>query len=642
MPTSTEAIIGVTTILVLVGTVLYFKMGGKPAKVADSKKTEVGSGDVGRQRSYSNMEEKYPAGKMCIYFGSQTGTAEGFARIVLSEGQKHGFDAKVHDLEDFEPEQLQSSRLAVFLVATYGEGDPTDNAAKFYEWLNSDGLESDFLANVDFSVFGLGNTQYENYNKIGRGVNAGMEKLGATRVVEYGEGDDDSTLEDDFEKWKKRAIPALVKKYHPDGAGTVDADVTTKVNLTFKCTDCDPSTAIIPPANIINNSTKHFFSSPDATVTTIREMRDEADGGNTVHMEFDIAGTGVSYQTADNLAVIPNNTNVAVEMFSRTCGGFRLSQYVNLEAISENDDVEEVEDSNAVFKHPFPTPCSIQDIFTKYLDIASIPRKSVLEMFLPYLTDEAQKKWLENLVASRELFQTTVEAEGLTFCSLLANELSSCRIPLADLLHIIPLIQPRYYTICSSSSCFPESIHLTVSVSERKAPSGSTVYGLCSRFLHIMQPNVSQCRIFTRDSLFRLPASLSTPIIMIGPGSGIAPMRALLQERRFQADQEGVKYSQMKNILYFGCKSRKLDFLYKEELTAAVDDGSLTSLQLAFSREQKKKVYVQNLMQEKENAKELCRLVLEEEAHIFVCGGTSMGSSVHDAFVNILSTHGGN
>jgi hypothetical protein len=124
MPTSTEAIIGVTTILVLVGTVLYFKMGGKPAKVADSKKTEGGSGDVGRQRSYSNMEEKYPAGKMCIYFGSQTGTAEGFARIVLSEGQKHGFDAKVHDLEDFEPEQLQSSRLAVFLVATYGEGDP--------------------------------------------------------------------------------------------------------------------------------------------------------------------------------------------------------------------------------------------------------------------------------------------------------------------------------------------------------------------------------------------------------------------------------------------------------------------------------------------------------------------------------------
>ena len=181
-----------------------------------------------------------------------------------------------------------------------------------------------------------------------------------------------------------------------------------------------------------------------------------------------------------------------------------------------------------------------------------------------------------------------------------------------------------------------------VALSERKSPSGGDViYGLCSRFLQQMEPTGSRCRIFTRDSLFRLPADVRTPIIMIGPGSGIAPMRGLLQERKFQAARAGLSVTDMTNVLYFGCKSRDLDFLYKDELMAAVDEGLLSSLKLAFSREQKNKVYVQTLMQEEENAKELYRLVMDCEAHIFVCGGTQMGASVHDAFVNIISTHGG-
>lgn len=640
MTIPTEAIIGVSTVLVILGTIVYFKMGSKPAKIADKK---VDKKENSRERSYSNMEEKYPAGKMCIYFGSQTGTAEGFARIIMGDGQKSGFDAKVHDLEDFEPEQLQSARLAIFLVATYGEGDPTDNAAKFMEWLNGEDLESDYLSKLDFCVFGLGNTQYENYNKVGRGVNATLEKVGAKRVVDYGEGDDDSSLEDDFENWRKRAIPALVKKYHPDAANTVtNSDIVSKVNLTFKAKECDPCDAVIPPANIINSSTKYFFSSPEAVITTNREMRDPEDGGNTVHMEFNIANTGVKYQTADNLAAIPSNSADVVDSFARCCGGFQLDQFVNLEAVGENEDVEVVEDDEtSVFKHPFPTPCSIRDIFTKYLDIDSIPRKSVLNQFLPYLTHDDQKNWLTSIIKNKDNYHMSIEMEGRSFASLLSRELSSCRIPLTDLLHIIPLIQPRYYTISSSSSCFPESIHLTVSVSERKSPAGEVIYGLCSRFLHLMEPNVTQCRIFTRESLFRLPEKLSTPIIMIGPGSGIAPMRALIQERKFQADKEGVAYSDMTNILYFGCKSRKLDFLYKEELTEAVEQGYLTNLQLAFSREQKEKVYVQTLMAQEENAKELCRLFMDEEAHVFVCGGTSMGASVHDAFVHIISTHKG-
>ena len=161
-----------------------------------------------------------------------------------------------------------------------------------------------------------------------------------------------------------------------------------------------------------------------------------------------------------------------------------------------------------------------------------------------------------------------------------------------------------------------------VSVSERVSPSGSMVKGLCSSFLHQLQPGTThnKCRVFTRDSLFRLPEKIETPIVMIGPGSGIAPMRALLQERELLANRSNIPLSKVTNILYFGCKSRELDFLYQEELLAAVDTGLLTSLELTFSREQKEKVYVQTLLARPENAARLVELVVDQDAHVFVCG----------------------
>lgn len=169
----TETIIGITTVTaVLVGIAAYFFMGNSTSSSStkvDTSTPAVGSG-APRSRSGSlSNEEKYPAGRMNIFFGSQTGTAEGFARIVQSEGQKKGFDAKLMDLEDFETEQLTSSdvKVSILLLATYGEGDPTDNASKFYEWVNNENgeLAADFLSTTKFCVFGLGNTDYESYNK---------------------------------------------------------------------------------------------------------------------------------------------------------------------------------------------------------------------------------------------------------------------------------------------------------------------------------------------------------------------------------------------------------------------------------------------------------------------------------------------
>jgi NADPH-ferrihemoprotein reductase len=178
-----------------------------------------------------------------------------------------------------------------------------------------------------------------------------------------------------------------------------------------------------------------------------------------------------------------------------------------------------------------------------------------------------------------------------------------------------------------------------VTLTQRTSPSGSTVHGLCTKFLSSLSLGET-CRVFVRESLFKLPPSLRTPVIMIGPGSGIAPMRALLQEREFRAKADNLPLQEVTNVLFFGCKSRKLDFLYEEELIAALDRHALTSLRLAFSRESEEKVYVQHLMRQPEPAEEIARL-LDAGAHIFVCGGTEMGAAVAESFASILASHKG-
>jgi NADPH-ferrihemoprotein reductase len=320
--TWSQIIVGASSVVVLVGTILYFSLGKPSTKSSSAEKPSPAlsenkkGGD--RPRTASNLEDKYPAGKMSVYFGSQTGTAEGFSRTIVAESHKLGFDAKMHDLEDFDLEQIRGTRLAIFLVATYGEGDPTDNAAKFYNWLKNEdkSVASDFFSPLQFAVFGLGNSQYENFNKMGRDFDRLINELGATRIFNYGEGDDDATLEDDFENWKSSLLPALKKRYCPsasDATAIEDASITQqreKAQLLFRTVPCAPLSTppVTPPHSLINSSTKYFFNPHIVTVTTNREMRSPMDGGHTVHMELDIAGSGVQYYTADNLAVIPDNS----------------------------------------------------------------------------------------------------------------------------------------------------------------------------------------------------------------------------------------------------------------------------------------------------------------------------------------------
>ena len=287
------------------------------------------------------------------------------------------------------------------------------------------------------------------------------------------------------------------------------------------------------------------------------------------------------------------------------------------------------------FKPPFPMPCTIRQAMTQYVDLQGHVRASTAAAFLPYLRDKAEAAWLSDIVApaNREAFTKLVDVPRRSIVSLLCKELSSAVIPLQDLLHILPYMQPRYYTISSSSSRYPNKVHITVSVMESKAQNGEVFRGLTSSYLQSLEPNKSTCRVFVRPSSFRLPKAISTPIIMIGPGTGVAPMRALLQEREEQAQRANAPTGS--NSLYFGCQSASRDFIYRNELEAFVASKTLSKLEVAFSREQLGKVYVQHLLQREADSDALVSSI-DFGAYIYVCGGTSMGADVMETVISVV------
>jgi NADPH-ferrihemoprotein reductase len=610
--------------------------------------------------------QKYPAGKISIYFGSQTGTAEGFARTLMEEGKTNGtgglfgvpqclfflmfarcmmfligFSTKTVDLEDFDPEVLKTTDRAIFLMATYGEGEPTDNAIAFTKWMKNtdETLNSDTLNKLRFCVFGLGNKQYEHYNLMGKTTNTCLEALGGTRMFDYGEGDDDATLEEDFDGWRAQLWPALTAAFHPDAAAVEEAnqrtrggsfDVPSRIKLDFKAVPVQATANDEIALNKVHASTRHFFTAPRAEVVMNRELRNRKnpEEGSTRHIEINLKDVNLTYHTADNLAILPENHPDNVARLA-TALGYDLDHTFRVEAVPGAEDFGE-------FKQTFPNPCTVRDALSLYFDIQGPVKQALLKHLVPYVTDRAQTVWLMDLLSkeNRNNLKRLVEEEGKNLVDLLTNELNSVKIPLSDLLHILPHIQPRYYTISSSSSVYPDVVHITVSITEYALKSGRSFVGLTSGYLKDLAPGAQKCRVFVRPSSFRLPLHLTTPVVMIGPGTGLAPMRALLQERKFLQSQHGDATSQ--NILFFGCKNRDVDYIYRTELESYQKEGVLTKLHTAFSRDGPKKVYVQNLMTDDATAKELVDLLIHQNAYVYVCGATVMGSDVMAAFVKIL------
>nr|CAG4646861.1 EOG090X027R [Megafenestra aurita]SVE92258.1 EOG090X027R [Megafenestra aurita] len=613
---------------------VYFRGGSKPQPPPTKGYTMQPTLITPKASESSYITKMKASGRnIVVFYGSQTGTAEEFAGRLAKEAARYGMKALVADPEECEMEELSklseiNNSMAVFCMATYGEGDPTDNAQAFYEWLQSGDAE---LSGVNFAVFGLGNKTYEHFNAMGKYVDKRLEELGATRVVEAGVGDDDGNMEEDFLTWKDKFWPSVLDFFGLEmnlqeismrQYRLVIPDVIPEKLFTGEIARLRAYQTQRPPFDA-----KNPFLAP---VIAWRELHKGGER-SCMHIELDLSNSKLRYDAGDHVAVYPVNDPALVNRF-----GELLSVDLDTPISLVNID----EDSSK--KHPFPCPCTYRTALSYYLDITSNPRTHVLKELAEHTSDPEEKEKLLKMTSSnpegKEIYQQWVLHDNRSLLHIL-EDLPSCKPPLDLVCELLTRLQSRYYSISSSSKVYPESVHITAVLLKYATPTGRVNNGVATTWLSAKKPVSDQpppqVPIFIRKSQFRLPARPQTPIIMIGPGTGVAPFRGFVQER-LKMKQEGKPVGD--TVLFFGCRNRAEDFLYEEEFKESIDAGLLT-LHTAFSRETEKKVYVTHLL--KDHGEYVWRILGQENGHIYVCGDArNMARDVHDIIIETCSKYG--
>ncbi|KAL4660537.1 NADPH-cytochrome P450 reductase isoform X1 [Arapaima gigas] len=625
----------VVLVTVITGLLVYWFIFRKKAEdVPEFKKLSTEEPSSSRETSFIEKMKKTNR-NVVVFYGSQTGTAEEFSNRLSKDARRYGMRGMAADPEEYDLSELSrlsemENSLAIFCMATYGEGDPTDNAQEFFDWLQE---TSDSLDGVNFAVFALGNKTYEHYNAMGKFVDKRLAELGARRIFDLGMGDDDGNLEEDFVSWQEQFWPAVCEHFGVEATGE---DCSIRQYELVVHNDIDKNKVYTGELARLKSfeTQKPPFDSKNpflARVTTNRKLN-KGGSRHLMHLELDIADSKIRYDSGDHIAVYPMNEPSIVNKMGEILG-------TDLDTVFSLNNLDE--ESNK--KHPFPCPTTYRTALTHYLDITNPPRTNVLYEMAQYATDPKDQENLRKMASSssegKALYHSWVQESRRNILAIL-EDMPSLRPPIDHLCELLPRLQARYYSIASSAKVHPDSIHICAVVVEYETKTGRTHKGVATNWLKnkVVNDNGHKPSVpmYVRKSQFRLPFKASNPIIMIGPGTGIAPFMGFIQERAW-LKQQGNEVGE--TVLYYGCRHQNEDFLYQEELEEYERTGVLTQLNVAFSRDQNHKVYVQHLL--KRNKEHLWNLINSQNAHIYVCGDArNMARDVQNAFYEIVEELG--
>ena len=509
-----------------------------------------------------------------ILYGSQTGNAQGLAENTGKTLEAKGFNVTVSSMNDFKPNNLKKLENLLIVVSTHGEGEPPDNALSFHEFLH--GRRAPKLENFRFSVLSLGDSSYEFFCQTGKEFDVRLAELGGERL--YPRVDCDLDFEEPANKWLKGVIDGLSEAKGHSASAAVPAEA---------------------PAGTSPYSRTNPFK---AEVLENLNLNGRGSNKETRLLELSLEGSGLTYEPGDSLGIYPENDPELVDLLLNE---FKWDASENVTVNKEGE--------------------------TRPLREALISNFEITVLTKPLLKQAAEltgNDKLKALVENREELKAYTQGRDVID---LVRDFGPWNVSAQEFVAILRKMPARLYSIASSLSANPDEVHLTIGAVRYEA-HGRERKGVCSVLCsERLQPGDTIPVYLQSNKNFKLPQDQETPIIMVGPGTGVAPFRSFMQER----EETGAKG---KSWMFFGDQHFVTDFLYQTEWQKWLKDGVLTKMDVAFSRDTEEKVYVQNRMLE--HSKELFQW-LEEGASFYVCGDkTNMARDVHNMLVEIIETEG--
>jgi len=513
--------------------------------------------------------------KLTILYGSQTGNTEAVAGQLAEKAKASGIEVKLWDMAEYKPRELKNEQYLAVLTSTHGEGEPPDNAMDLYEFLNS--RKAPGLKGLQYSVLSLGDSSYEYFCQTGKDFDERLQKLGATTVIPRVDCDVD--YDDLAEKWIAEFVESLTSSMQANAAPP------------------SASAAMSQTTTTVQYDRKHPFMAP---LLENQILSGRGSSKEVRHIEISLEGSGLHYQPGDALGVYPQNDPALVEMLIESLGVEPESQ-VELDEKSETL-------MNALMHHREITLLT-RPLVEKWAELAQSDELSKLMENKAAVTEWIRGRDVLDLVQSYPL--PDIDANG--FIKLLRK------------------LPPRLYSIASSQAAVDEEVHITLAT-VRYSSHNRERGGVASTWLADRLAEDATIPVYIDGNKnFKLPADDDAPIIMIGPGTGVAPFRSFMQER----EERGARGA---NWLFFGDQHFLTDFLYQTEWLGWRKSGLLTHLDVAFSRDQQEKIYVQHRIREK--SIEIWNW-LQEGAHIYVCGDAdNMAPDVNEALIDIISQQG--
>ncbi|MCY8399531.1 assimilatory sulfite reductase (NADPH) flavoprotein subunit [Bacillus haynesii] len=518
--------------------------------------------------------------EVTILFGSQTGNAQGLAETAAKTLTERGFQVTVSAMSDFKPNQLKKLKNLLIVVSTHGEGDPPDNALSFHEFLH--GRRAPKLDDLRYSVLALGDTSYEFFCQTGKEFDQRLGELGGTRL--HPRVDCDLDYDEPAATWLDGVISSL-NEGQEQGASAAPAQPAS------------PQTT--------GGETVYSRKNPfRAEVLENLNLNGRGSNKETRHLELSLEGSGLTYEPGDALGIFPENDPELVDMLL----------------------AELKWDPNVTITVDQGENLSLKEALTSYFEITVLTKK-----FIQQAAELIENEKLREIAASENADQLKAYIAGRDLIDFVRDFGPIAAAP-QEFVSILRKMPPRLYSIASSFAANPDEVHLTIGA-VRYNTHGRDRKGVCSVLCaERLQPGDTLPVFIQPNKNFKLPENPEAPIIMVGPGTGVAPFRSFMQER----EETGAPG---KSWMFFGDQHFVTDFLYQTEWQKWLSDGVLTKMDVAFSRDTEEKVYVQHRMLE--HSKELFEW-LEEGAAFYVCGDkNNMAKDVQNALLEIIEKEGG-